>query len=44
MKIFVFGLDGLEYDLVEKWDLTCLKQLEYGRTVVPINDEPSFFA
>ena len=39
MKIFVFGLDGLEYDLVEKWDLTCLKQLEYGRTVVPINDK-----
>jgi len=36
MKILILGIDALEYDLVEKWDLKHLKQLEYGKTKVPL--------
>jgi len=36
-KIFILGLDGLEYNFVEEWDLTHLKQKEYGKIVVPID-------
>lgn len=37
MKIFIIGIDALEYDLVEKYDLKNLKQEEYGKVIVPIN-------
>lgn len=37
MRVLILGIDALEYDLVEKWDLKYLKQLEYGKTSVPIN-------
>lgn len=33
---FILGLDGLEYHLLEKWNLTNLKQREYGKITVPI--------
>ena len=36
MKILILGIDALEFDLVEKWDLKHLKQLEYGKTIVPL--------
>jgi len=36
MRILILGIDALEYDLVEKWDLKHLKQKEYGKTIVPI--------
>ena len=35
-RIMILGIDALEYTLVEKWDLKHLKQIEYGKTVVPI--------
>jgi len=35
--IFILGLDGLEYDFVERWNLKSLKQKEYGKLEVPIN-------
>ena len=31
MKVFILALDGLEYNLVEKWDLMHLKQVHYGK-------------
>jgi len=37
--IMILGLDGLEYNFVEKWDLRNLKQLEYGKLKVPIVEE-----
>lgn len=37
-KFFILGLDGLEYDLVERWNLKSLKQHEYGKIDVPINE------
>ncbi len=39
MKVFILGLDGLEYDFVEKWNLSYLKQRQYGKINVPINQE-----
>jgi len=30
--MIILGMDGLEYDLVEKWDLKHLKQTTYGKT------------
>jgi len=36
MRILILGIDALEYDLVEEWDLKHLKQVEYGKTKVPI--------
>lgn len=37
--IYILGLDGLEYDFVEKWNTLHLKQREYGKIKVPINQE-----
>lgn len=37
--IFILGLDGLEHDLVEKMHLKHLMQNQYGKLVVPINEE-----
>ncbi|RLI77049.1 hypothetical protein DRP04_11955 [Archaeoglobales archaeon] len=38
-RIFILGLDGLEYELVERWNLVHLKQSEYGKLEVPINEK-----
>ena len=35
--IFILGVDALEYDLVQKWNLKNLKQLQYDQINVPIN-------
>jgi len=42
-KIIILGIDALEYDLVEQWDLKNLKQEEYGKTILPIysGEEPN---
>lgn len=37
--IFLLGIDGLDYELVESLNLNNLKQLEYSKIVVPINEE-----
>jgi hypothetical protein len=39
MKVFVMGLDGLEYNFVEDWNLTNLMQKEHGKVRVPINEK-----
>ncbi len=31
MKVFILAIDGLEYNLVEKWKLNNLKQVTYGK-------------
>jgi len=44
MKVMILGIDALDYNLVNKWDLKNLKQNEYGKTIVPITedlDEPA---
>lgn len=38
MRVFVVGLDGLEYTLVEKLNLRHIKQVEYGK--VQLSDAP----
>lgn len=38
-KIVILGLDALEYNLVEKWNLNGLRQGEYGKIKVPINKD-----
>jgi len=38
-RVFILGLDGLEYDFVERWNLKPLKQLEYGKIRVPIDEK-----
>ncbi|MFX0134341.1 MAG: hypothetical protein ACFFDN_11945, partial [Candidatus Hodarchaeota archaeon] len=38
-KIYILGLDGLEFNFVEKWDLKNLKQVEYGKIWVPISEK-----
>jgi len=38
MKVLILGIDALEYKLVEEWDLKHLKQIEYGKTQVPISE------
>jgi predicted AlkP superfamily phosphohydrolase/phosphomutase len=35
-KVLILGIDAIEYDLVEKWDLKNLKQVEYGKTELPL--------
>lgn len=35
-RVVILGIDALEYNLVEEWDLKNLKQLEYGKTIVPM--------
>jgi len=37
MRVFALLLDGLELDLVERWNLEGLKQVEYGRYEAPIS-------
>jgi predicted AlkP superfamily phosphohydrolase/phosphomutase len=44
MKVLILGIDALEYDLVEEWDLKNLKQKEYGKIKVPLTknlDDPA---
>jgi len=41
-KVLILGLDALEYDLVEKWNLKNLKQEEYGKTELPIKKEDGY--
>jgi len=38
-KILILGIDALEYDLVEEWDLKNLKQEEYGKTELPLRKD-----
>lgn len=38
-KVFVLGLDGLEYNFVDKWNLSNLLQEQNGKIEVPINKE-----
>lgn len=35
-RVIILGIDALEYDLVEKWNLKNLKQVEYGKTELPL--------
>jgi hypothetical protein len=35
MKVFIFGIDALDYNFVKKWNLKGLKQKEYGRVIIP---------
>ena len=37
MKMFILGLDGLDHDLVKKWNLTYLLQRDHGKIEVPLN-------
>lgn len=37
--MFILGLDGLEYDFVEMFRCKNLKQVQYGRIDVPIDDK-----
>jgi len=37
-KVLILGIDALDFDLVEEWNLKNLKQEEYGKTIVPITD------
>jgi hypothetical protein len=39
MKCFVLGLDGIEYDFVEAWNLKNLMQVEYGKIQVPLGKD-----
>ena len=32
MRVFILGIDGLEYNFVERYRLGNLKQMEYGKT------------
>lgn len=42
-KVIILGIDAIEYDLIEKWDLKNLKQKEYGKTILslPSGQEPA---
>jgi len=40
VKVFIIGLDCLEYKLVERWDLKDLKQKHYGRYDVTVAVKP----
>jgi len=35
-KVIILGIDAIEHDLVEKWNLKNLKQKEYGKTKLPL--------
>jgi len=35
MKVLIVGIDALEYDLVEEWNLRHLQQKEYGKVRIP---------
>ena len=34
-RVMLLGIDGLEYSLVDRWNLSGLKQLEYTKTTIP---------
>jgi len=36
-KVIILGIDAIEYDLIEKWNLNNLKQKEYGKTIIPLS-------
>ena len=36
-KVIILGIDAIEYDLIEKWNLKNLKQKEYGKTILPLS-------
>jgi len=38
-KALILGIDALEYDLVEQWNLKNLKQEEYGKIELPIKEK-----
>lgn len=38
MRVLILGIDALEYNRVEEWDLKHLKQAEYGKTIVPLTE------
>jgi len=38
-RMVILGIDGLDYDLIIKWDLENLMQKEYGRITVPISEK-----
>jgi predicted AlkP superfamily phosphohydrolase/phosphomutase len=38
MRVLILGIDALEYNRVEEWDLKNLKQKEYGKTQVPFSE------
>ncbi len=42
-RVLVLGIDALEYDLVERWNLANLQQEEYGKTRLPLypGEEPN---
>ena len=35
-RVLILGIDALEYDLVEQWNLQNLKQKEYGKIQLPL--------
>jgi len=39
MKVFILGLDGLDYNLVKKWSLKNLQQEVFGKLTVPISKQ-----
>ena len=42
-KVLILGIDALEYELVQQWNLQNLMQNEYGTTQLPINKEDGYF-
>lgn len=42
-RVLILGIDSVEYDLVERWNLTNLMQEEYGRTRLWLGREPPVF-
>ena len=41
-KVYILGLDGLDFNFVKKWNLKILQQLEFDETIVPIDKEKGF--
>jgi len=39
VKLFILALDGLDYNLVEKWRLRGIMQRKYGKLRVPVTEE-----
>ena len=38
-RMVILGIDGLDYDLVVKWNLESLMQRDYGQITVPISEK-----
>jgi hypothetical protein len=38
-RVLILGIDAVEYDLVERWNLENLKQEEHGKTVLPLQPD-----